>query len=802
MTRTNIDRDWRFHAEKKATEYQVHWTRKERALFGDIEETGGIDGIMWSKAGRSLGPANPDFDDTAWERIDLPHDWSIAQAPTPSAPERNGFSPLKVLWYRKRLALPAHDEAGRAVLCFDGAYRQATVFINGHLVHSHESGYIGFRVDFSDVAEWGGENTVAVRLDARRKEGWFYEGAGIYRHVWLELSQPVYLRPDGFFVQTDVDADGAQARVRVEAEVVNDGTEATDATLVLGLDAPDGDRIRQTRLSLSTALVAGDRRRIEGEMLVEAPRRWDIDNPVLYRLTATLQAPDGAEEDRLDVPFGIRSFRFDPDQGFFLNGRRLKLKGVGNHMDHTGVGMAVPDRLQEYRITLLKEMGVNAYRCGHNPPAPEFLDACDRLGMLVMDENRIFGSSPEVLGQVEALVRRDRNHPCVVMWSLGNEEMAVQFSDAGERILRRMKRVVRRLDTTRPVIMSINGGWGRPTGIIRELDLLGANYLNLGDVDECHRQHARLPFILAEACSHVCTRGEYEDSAERNVVQAYDRHVPVEGLTEECIWPRWGRSAEDMWKVVAERDFIAGVFTWVGIDHRGESTPFNRWPCTGCNFGAMDACGFPKDVYYYYRAWWRDEPLVHIFPHWTWPGREGDPVEIWCYSNGDEAELFLNDRSLGTQAVPRYGHVEWAVPYEPGCLRAETRRAGQVVATCERRTAGPPAALHLASAYPSLRPDGSDIAIINAEMRDAAGVPVPDADHRIRFSVEGPARVIGVGNGDPRNAEALCGPDVALFHGLAQVILRSTGAPGRLVVHALIDGMPDAKVCVDTIAER
>jgi beta-galactosidase len=406
--------------------------------------------------------------------------------------------------------------------------------------------------------------------------------------------------------------------------------------------------------------------------------------------------------DIYETPFGLRTIRFDADTGFHLNGQPLKLKGTCNHQDHAGVGVAVPDRVQEYRIKQLKEMGCNAYRCAHNPPAPELLDACDRLGMLVMDETRRMESTPEGLAQLESMLLRDRNHPSIILWSLGNEE-PIQGTEVAGRIIATMKRLVRRLDPTRPTTIAMNGHWGSPVSQI--VDVQGHNYFIHG-YDDFRQQFPDKPVVAAENGSTVCTRGIYANDEERGYVSAYDINHPD-----------WAFLALDSWKAVAERPWMAGTFVWTGFDYRGEPIPY-RWPCINSHFGILDVCGFPKDNFYYYKAWWCDETVLHILPHWNWPGKEGQPIDVWVHSNCDEVELFVNGQNLGCKAMERNGHLEWQVNYAPGVLQAKGYRNGQQVATAERKTTGAPARIVLCPDRATLCADGEDVAMVNVSIVD------------------------------------------------------------------------------------
>jgi beta-galactosidase len=529
----------------------------------------------------------------------------------------------------------------------------------------------------------------------------------------------------------------------------------------------------------------------ESQTVIDHPSLWSIEEPNLYRLLSTVESA-GAVTDRCETTFGVRTVRFDPDQGLFLNGKPVKIKGTCNHQDHAGVGSALPDRLQSYRIERLKEMGCNGYRTSHNPPTPELLDACDRLGMLVMDETRMMSSSPEGLSELERLVRRDRNHPSVVIWSIGNEEPE-QGTPRGARIAASMKRLVRELDPTRLITEAMNGAWGE--GLSRIVDVQGFNYAGghaqeLADhIDAFHRAFPQQPTVGSETASTVSTRGIYQNDAARGYVSAYDINHP-----------EWAHTAEHWWSVYDERPFLSGGFAWTGFDYRGEPTPY-RWPCISSHFGILDTCGFPKDNFFYYQAWWGSKPVLHLFPHWDWSGREGQEIDVWCHTNLDSVELFLNGASLGTKPVKRNSHVEWKVKYAPGAIEARGAKNGQVVLTDKRETTGAPAKLVLRPDRGQISADGEDVSVIIVAIADAQGRTAPTASNEVSFKTSGPGRVIGVGNGDPscHEADTPASPTEArrsAFNGLCMAIVQTLKQPGEIRVEASSAGLETATVVI------
>jgi len=508
---------------------------------------------------------------------------------------------------------------------------------------------------------------LTVRVDATEGEGWFYEGTGIYRHVWLTKTAPVRVAQWGTFVESRVQ--GTAAELSISTEVENDGEQEKLCSVISRVLDPEGKTIGTTQ-SERQNIPPGGSFTFPSHTSVRDPQLWSLERPNLYRLI-TEALVENAAIDQTETTFGIRTIRLDPDRGFFLNGKPVKIKGTCNHQDHAGVGAALPDRLQYYRIERLQEMGCNGYRTSHNPPTPELLDACDRLGMLVLDETRMMSSTPEGLSQLDRMMRRDGNHPSIVMWSLGNEEWFVQGDSRGARMVADMKRLARKLDPTRPVTLAMNGGWGKGTSAV--VDVQGFNYAgghNRGadmakNIDEFHAQFPKQPTVGTETGSDASTRGIYKNDPEKGYVSAY-------GVS----FPGYTVSTENWWKIYDEREFLAGGFDWTGFDYRGEPSPY-KWPCISSHFGAMDTCGFPKDNYFYHQPWWGTKPVLHLFPHWNWEGKEGQDIAVWCHTNLDRAELLLNGASLGAKKVSRNSHVEWTVKYAPGGLEARGSKNGK-----------------------------------------------------------------------------------------------------------------------------
>jgi beta-galactosidase len=699
-----------------------------------------------AKAGDSSGPARSGFSDADWRSLNLPHDWVIELPFDEKADGSHGFKPVgpgfpqnSVGWYRRTFELPKEDEGKRLWLEFDGAFRDCRVFVNGYFVGHHESGYSSFRYDITDVAHCGGKNVIAVRVDASQFEGWFYEGAGIYRHVWLVKTAPIAIVPDGTFVFSQFENNVPQgpAEIIVKTRLGNSATNPASVKVTCRVIGPDGTSVAED--DQETDIEAFSEDGLVQSMTVDAPILWSPESPKLYTLVTTVESEDNLV-DQTRTEFGIRTVAFDSEKGFLLNGEPYELKGTCNHQDHAGVGAAVPDRVQYFRIARLKEMGCNAYRTSHNPPTPELLEACDRLGMVVMDENRLLGSDVANLERLEGLVVRDRSHPSVIVWSIANEE-GVQTTPAGGRIGLTMQQLIHQLDPTRSVTMAANVGndFG---GINTIIDVRGWNYHIGKDMDDYHAAHPTQPNVGTEQASTVCTRGIYANDKERGYVSAYDDNAPP-----------WAHTTETWYKFFAARPWLSGGFAWTGFDYRGEPTPY-EWPCINSHFGIVDTCGFPKDNFFYYKAWWTDKPVLHLLPHWNWPGKEGQEIDVRCFSNCEEVELFLNGDSQGKQTVAKNSHVRWKVKYAPGALSAKAFKGGQAILEDKIQTASAPAAVVLTPDHTAINADGEDVSVVTVAVVDAQNRVFPIASNLVHFELSGPGRILGVGNGDPSCHEA------------------------------------------------
>ena len=797
----NFDAGWKFHLGNAA----------DPAKDFNYRTVG-----IFVKSGKAAGTAiATDFNDSSWRTLSLPHDWAV-ELPFEYSPDSDvmshGYKPVgghypatSVGWYRKHFTIPVVDSGRRFVIRFDGVYRDSKIWVNGFYLCGNASGYSGFTCDITDYLRYGHDNVLVVRVDASQYEGWYYEGAGIYRHVWLNEYDNLHIAEDGLFVHSAVklaprgSAEGplaASATVTIETTVVNDNDASATTSLSAYLTSRDGKLLGRTPAQ-SLTLGPNETRTISQNITITHPILWSPETPYLYRAGATLSAappvPTGSrattftvlDDEKLRI--GIRTIRLD-SSGLYVNGVYTKLKGVNNHQDHAGVGTAMPDYLQYYRARLLKEMGVNASRTSHNPPTPEWLDACDSLGLLVVDENRLLNSGEEYLDQFRRLVMRDRSRASVFLWSLGNEEGFVQTRPVGRRIATTLIARQKQWDPTRTSTYAADLA-NVYQGINEVIPVRGFNYRIKG-VEPYHADHPDQPIIGTEMGSTVTTRGIY-------VKDTVNGYVPDEDITA----PWWANTAEQWWALAAVHPYWLGGFVWTGFDYRGEPTPY-RWPNINSHFGVMDMCGFPKNIYYYYKSWWTDEDVLHISPHWNWKGREGQPIPVWVNSNADDVELFLNGRSLGKKSMPPNSHLEWTVPYEPGTLSAIAYKKSRKL-TASVETTGPAREIVVTPYKTTMCADGSEATVVNISVVDRQGREVPDADNLIRFHATGDLHILGVGNGDPSSHESdkpgLLGDAPPAASGQNPSIATTSG--GAAAAPSTLAETPSG-VFVDTVAER
>jgi beta-galactosidase len=778
--RTLLDFGWRFHlghASDPAKDFGYGAASRE---------------LTFAKCGDFPDACQLDFNDSDWRTVDLPHDWAV-ELPfknAPSLPDHGGkplgrdYPETSIGWYRRVFELNTADASKRVSVEFDGVFRDAIVIFNGFYLGRNFSGYAPFRCDLTDLVNFGGKNVLTLRVDATLGEGWYYEGAGIYRHVWLVKTAPMHVPQWGTFVRSEIQ--GSRATLIITTEVQNESAEESSCKVISDVVDTNGKIVASTRND-AEKISPGATSCFESRVAIADPQLWSVEEANIYRLITTVSSA-GTVVDQAETTFGIRSIRFDPTKGFFLNGKPVKIKGTCNHQDHAGVGTALPERLHYYRVERLKEMGSNGYRTSHNPPAPELLDACDRLGMLVLDETRMMCSTPEGMGQLERMIRRDRNHPSVILWSLGNEEWAVQGDDRGRRIVESMRQLAHRLDPSRPITVAMDSGYSKGKGVPRAVDVQGFNYQR-EDLDSFHRAFPGLPTVGTETAGTYCTRGIYVNDSSKGYVSAYDVNCPDYGAT-----------AEKWWSFFAEREFLAGGFVWTGFDYRGEPSPYS-WPCISSHFGAMDSCGFPKDNYFYYQAWWGSKPVLHLFPHWNWSGKEGQEIAVWCHTNLDSVELFLNGKSLGAKRVIQNTHLEWKIKYSPGVIEAHGFKDAKLVLTTRRETTGTPSAVVLAADRGQITADGQDLSVLTTKIVDHAGRVVPMAMNDLHFEISGPGRLIGLGNGDPSchhpdKPESFNAGTRSAFNGLCMGLVQSLKRAGEIRVSASSKGLSTGDIAI------
>jgi beta-galactosidase len=736
------------------------------------------------KTGNFMPAAAIAFHDGEWRRVDLPHDWAVELSFVNDPDlQAKGFRPLgrkypetSVGWYRRVFELSAEDVDRRITIEFDGVYREATVVFNGFYIGKHTGGYDPFSFDVSDFIYPGHRNVLLIRVDATESDGWFYEGAGIYRHVWLLKTNRLHVKQWGTFVRSEVGR--GEAGLSILTEVRNCNAVDRNARVISTILDPSGKPVVMD-MSPEASIAADADHDYRQQVEVSRPQLWSLDERNIYKLITEIQS-GGATVDRYETLFGIRAVELNATKGLLLNGHPVKIKGTCNHQDHAGLGTALPDAVQYFRVRKLQEMGSNALRTAHNPATPGLLDACDQLGMLVLAETRMMSSNHEGLSQLANLVRRDRNHPSVFMWSMGNEE-AQSKTSRGVQILTRMKAVAHRHDGSRPVTCASVFDIGR--GGLAVSDVTGYNYTD-PEAAEFHMAHPGKPMMGTEAVSAVGTRGIYITDPAKGYVSSYDRYS-TSGFG----------SAEGWWSFCIARPWLAGSFVWTGFDYRGEPAP-NGWPNSSSQFGIVDTCGFPKDSFYYYQSWWTDKPVLHLFPHWNWPGMEGKTIAVWVYSNLDKVELFLDGKSLGSKEVKKDSHLAWIVRYAPGIIEARGWQGGRQTLTTRHETTGIAAKLILRSDRATLHADGEDVAMCSVEVQDAQGRTVPVTNNEVTFLVSGSGKLIGVGNGDPTDHDSDKGGSRKAFGGYCMAMVQATQSAGDVTLEVHSPGLASASIII------
>ena len=743
------------------------------------------------------GPYAANFNDSTWQEVKVPHDWVTILPYADVASHSHGYKTVgykypetSVGWYRKTINIPACDLGKHIALQFDGIFRNARVWFNGFYMGTEPSGYATQVYDVTEYVNYGGDNLICVRADATLEEGWFYEGAGIYRDAWLMKSAAVGVAPFGTFVYADLKQPYDKVTIYVETEVNNHSLTTQQCEVSHRLLDADG---REVAKSESSTIMLMAKQTLNSQLLtlnLNTPHLWSPADPYLYKVETTVKV-DGRVTDVYETTTGIRDIEFDADRGFLLNGQPLKLKGVNMHQDHAGVGAAIPDALQAWRIKQLKKMGCNAYRASHNPMTPALLDICDREGILVIDENRLTGINEEHLRLLERMIKRDRNHPSVILWSNGNEEWGMENTIQGTRIAAAMREYTHLLDPTRHSTIANAGG----REMVKGLDVVGFNYIVQNDVDNQKKNNPTWKIVGTEETTGCGTRGWYFKD-EKYPGRMVSLNRTMEQNYENII--------ERGWKFYDERPWAAGLFYWTGFDYRGEPNPLS-YPAHDSEFGILDYCGFPKDEAYYLKSWWTDEPVLHIFPHWNLQGHEGEEVEVWAYSNCDEVELTVNGKKLGRQPMPRNGHLKWKAVYQPGRVEATGYKNGKRILTKTIETTKAAAKVVLKADRHQIAADGQDMAIVNIELHDQKGRFVPNACPVLTFCLEGDANIIGCGNGDP----SYLGSDhpdkqpchtfsIPAFNGRAQVLIQSGKLPSTVTLKCTADGLKYGLLTITT----
>lgn len=784
--------------------------------------------------------SSPDFNDSAWRQLDLPHDWAIEGDFSIDNPSGTGGGALPggIGWYRKTFSMPALTDGEKVYIDFDGVYMNSTVYINGHELGTRPYGYASFSYD---ITPWlrEGDNVIAVRVDnSDQPNSRWYSGCGIYRNVWLRKLNAVHVAQWGSYVTAEISGDTAV--VKVETTVVNTSGSPVDATLVTSLLDPQGKKVG----SVTTPVTIGATAEAVGsqEITVADPQLWTLYDPALYTVVTDVVV-DGKTVDTYRTTTGLRTIAFDAEKGFFLNGERVKIKGVCLHHDMGALGAAVNTRALRRQLEIMQEMGVNAFRASHNPPAPEMLALCDSMGILVMDEAfdmwrkrkterdyaRFFDEWHEK--DLSMLVRRDRNHPSVIMWSIGNEVLE-QWSDAAADTLsleeanlilnfghsadqlakdgemsvnslltKKLVDIVKSIDPTRPV----TAGMQEPNPgnhLIKSgaLDIIGVNYHDEW-YDAAPENYPGKPFLGSETVSALMTRGHYNMPSDSVTFAPKRWDLPYEDPTFACssydnMRAPWGSTHENSLRQVESRDHVMGQFIWTGFDYLGEPTPYG-WPARSSYFGIVDLAGFPKDVYYMYQSEWRpDKTVLHLFPHWNWtPGQE---IDMWAYyNNADEVELFVNGESKGVKSkAPGEYHVMWRVPFEPGEVKVVSRKEGKTVAERVIATAGAPAKLRLTPDRTEISADGNDLSYVTVEVLDKDGNLCPLAENEVHFTVEGAGRNEGVDNGSPISLERFKADSRKAMAGKAMLIVRNNGSKGAIKVTATSEGLHEATATI------
>ena len=768
--------------------------------------------------GDQTGANEVSFNDKDWRVLNLPHDWSIEgkfSKDNPATPS-GGALPGGIGWYRKTFSLPESQKNKNIFIDFDGVYHNSEVWINGHYLGKRPYGYSSFRHELTPFLKFGKEkNIIAVKVDnSQQPNSRWYSGSGIYRNVWFVTTDKIFVDHWGTFV-TSSEVSKTLAKISVRIKVRN--SLSVERTVVVLTNILDNSGKKVTTVKSNVTIPATSVNETEQKIEIENPQLWDTEHQNLYKAITKIES-EGKTVDQYETTFGIRSFYFDSAKGFFLNGKHLKIQGICNHHDLGFLGAAINIRAIERQIEIMKGMGVNAIRTSHNPPAPELLDLCDKMGIIVMDEAFDMWAMKKVefdyslnwkewhKRDLEDMVLRDRNHPSVFIWSIGNE-IPEQRDSSGIEITRELVSIVKNLDTTRPVTSNMD--YTKPDNFLNKsgaLDLIGFSYHQY-DYEAFPKNYPNQKFIGSETTSSLATRGFYDmpsDSIRRWPIR-WDIPFTQGNLQQMCsaydnCSAPWGSTNEETWKLIKKYDYLSGMFLWTGFDYLGEPTPYT-WPSRSSYFGIVDLAGFPKDFYYLYQSEWTDKPVLHIFPHWNW--EKGKQVDIWAYTNCDVVELFMNGKSLGTRKQqPDVFHLMWRVDYQPGTLKAVGKKDGKEILTKEIKTAGAPYKIEAVADRKKIKADGTDLSFITVRILDKDGNLVPNADNLIHFDVTGEGKIIGVDNGLQTSHESFQANFRHAFNGMCLGVIQSTDKGGKIKLIVKSDGLKSASIEIVTREEK
>jgi beta-galactosidase len=750
---------------------------------------------------------DPGLDDSAWRKLDLPHDWAIEGPFSKEVYYQGGSLPYPgVGWYRKSFDMSANGK--NVLLEFDGVMMDAKVWVNGKFVGEWAFGYSSFAFDITEYLKDGEKNVLAVQVANSDSSSRWYPGSGIYRNVWLTVRNPVHIAHWGTYVTTPQISE-KKATVQVETVIENKTEKVENIILVTTIVDVSGKEIAKS--AKEGRVDINDEIKFQQDLTVPNPNRWDIESPYLYMAISKVMV-NNEIVDEYETPFGIRTFKFDANKGFSLNGRQVKLNGVNMHHDLGPLGTAVNYRATERQLEILKEMGVNSIRTAHNPPSPEQLDLCDKMGILVMDESFDEWRKPKhnvqnsysrlfdkwAAKDMAALVKRDRNHPSIILWSTGNEVPELGTPD-GKKSARMLADICRKLDPTRPVSSGIHLSVKVDRELMDIFDVAGFNYWHK-QLEDLHKTYPDKPILVTEASAVLSSRGVYQFPVERIYRGFRDESMQISAY--DLINTGFGALPDVEFKLQDDFEWLAGQFVWSGFDYHGEPDPFeDMWPAHSSYFGIIDICGFPKDRFYLYQSQWTDEPMVHLLPHWNWEGREGEITPVFVYTNGASAELFVNGKSQGKKAIEKGQYrLRWNdVIYKPGSIKVVAYDENdQIIAEKEIMTASKPSNIELTVDRNNINADGEDLAFITVNLKDKDNNFCPTADNLISFKVEGAGDLLAVGNGNPTSLESYQGNERKLFNGLCLLIVKSTKKSGNISITATSPGMKERKIVVKT----